>query len=137
MTQQQIKAVQDTWDFVITNTKEAGNIFYTRLFEQSPHLRKLFKDDNREQERKLIQLITFAVSKLNNLGEISKDVQALGTRHKSYGVKDEDFNDVATALLWTLEAALKDRWNEDVKQAWIEVYTTLAGVMKNAPAKLN
>jgi hemoglobin-like flavoprotein len=136
MTTQQIKLVEDSWDFIITNTEEAGAIFYTRLFEQSPHLKSLFKDDMRDQQRKLISLITFAVSKLNNLDEIMNDVKALGTRHKGYGVKDEFYNDVATALLWTIQTALGDRWNDDVKTAWTTLYITLAGVMTKAPAKI-
>lgn len=135
MTQKQIKLVEDSWDFIITNTEEAGAIFYKRLFEQSPHLRSLFKDNTREQERKLISLITFAVSKLNNLDEIMNDVKALGTRHKGYGVKDEHYNDVATALLWTIQTALGNRWNDEVKEAWTTLYVTLAGIMSKAPAK--
>ncbi len=136
MTPRQIQLVQDSWDFVITNTKEAGNIFYTRLFEQSPHLKSLFKENMRDQERKLISLITFAVSKLNNLGEIMSDVQALGTRHKGYKVKDEDYGDVAKALLWTLEKGLGNKWNPEVEDAWTTLYTALAGIMTKAPAKI-
>jgi hemoglobin-like flavoprotein len=135
MTARQIKLVEDSWDYIITNTEEAGNLFYTRLFEQSPALRPLFKENMREQERKLISLITFAVSKVNNLDEIANDVVALGTRHKGYGVKDEMYNDVATALLWTLEQGLGSQWNNEVKEAWTTLYVTLAGIMTKAPAK--
>ena len=136
MTERQIKLIEDSWDYIITNTEEAGKLFYTRLFEQSPELRPLFKQDLREQERKLIALITFAVSKVNNVDEIVNDVKALGTRHKGYGVKDEYYNDVASALLWTLEQGLGSRWNEEVKEAWTTLYVTLAGVMTKAPAKI-
>lgn len=135
MTERQIKLVEDSWDYIITNTEEAGNLFYTRLFEQSPALRPLFKENMREQERKLISLITFAVSKANNLDEIANDVVALGTRHKGYGVKDEYYNDVATALLWTLEQGLGNQWNNEVKEAWTTLYVTLAGIMTKAPVK--
>ena len=136
MTPRQISLIEDSWDYIITNTEEAGNIFYTRLFEQSPHLKHLFKENMRDQERKLISMITFAVSKLNNLGEVMNDVKALGTRHKGYGVKDEMYNDVATALLWTLEQGLGSRWNEEVKEAWTALYVTLSGIMAKAPAKM-
>lgn len=135
LTAKQIKLVEDSWDFVITNTSEAGAIFYGRLFQQSPHLRSLFKENTREQERKLVSMIAFAVSHLNNLESVMADVQALGTRHKGYGVKDEYFNDVAAALLWTLEQALGNQWNDEVKEAWTALYLTLAGIMMKAPAK--
>jgi hemoglobin-like flavoprotein len=136
MTERQIKLIEDSWDYIITNTEEAGNLFYTRLFQQSPTLRPLFKDNMRDQEIKLISLITFAVRKVNNLEEIANDVKALGTRHKGYGVKDEHYNDVASALLWTLEQGLGNQWNDEVKEAWTTLYVTLAGVMTKAPAKM-
>lgn len=136
MTPRQISLIEESWDFIITNTEEAGKIFYTRLFEQSPHLRPMFKENMREQERKLVAMISFAVSKLNNLESVINDVKALGTRHKGYGVKDEHYNDVATALLWTLEQALGKKWNDEVKEAWTALYMTLAGIMSKAPAKM-
>jgi hemoglobin-like flavoprotein len=136
MTPREIKLVQDSWNYITNNVKEAGSLFYTRLFEQSPHLKPLFKSNIREQEHKLTAMITVAVSKLNNLDEITNDVKALGTRHKGYGVKDEYYNDVATALLWTLEQGLGKQWNDEVKDAWTKVYVTLAGIMSKAPAKI-
>lgn len=135
MNTEQIEIIEETWDFVITNTEEAGQLFYDRLFTESPELRPLFKGDMRDQERKLISLITFAVGKLRNIEEIIEDVQALGTRHKHYGVKDEHYTNVASALLWTLEQGLGKKWNEEVKEAWTTLYMTLAEVMTKAPAK--
>jgi nitric oxide dioxygenase len=90
----------------------------------------------RDQERKLISLITFAVSKLNNLDEIKNDVVALGARHRNYGVKEEHYSNVASALLWTLEKGLGQKWTPEVKQAWTDLYMTLAGIMNSpVPAK--
>lgn len=135
MTSRQIELIENSWDFVITNTEEAGHLFYERLFEESPHLRPLFKGDIREQERKLISLITFAVSKLNNIDEIIKDVEALGARHRNYGVKNEHYQNVASALLWTLEKGLGSSWNPELKQAWTDLYVALTGIMTRMPEK--
>jgi hemoglobin-like flavoprotein len=136
MTPREIKLVEESWAYIIKNVEGAAGLFYTRLFEQSPHLKPMFKENMREQERKLVAMITFAVSKLNNLDEIANDVKALGTRHKGYGVKDEYYNDVAGALLWTLEQGLGSKWNDEVKEAWTKVYVTLAEIMTKAPAKV-
>jgi nitric oxide dioxygenase len=136
MTPRQIEIVEESWDYVITNTEEAGQLFYDRLFAESPQLRPLFKGNMRDQERKLISLITFAVSKLNNLDEIKNDVVALGARHRNYGVKEEHYSNVASALLWTLEKGLGQKWTPEVKQAWTDLYMTLAGIMNSpVPAK--
>ena len=97
MTPKQIKLVEGSWDFVITNTEEAGEIFYGKLFELDPSLRALFKEDIKTQSQKLVSLLTFAVSKLNNLEEILPDVKALGKRHIKYNVKPEHYATVAGA----------------------------------------
>jgi nitric oxide dioxygenase len=132
MTHKQIMLVEDSWDFIILNTSEAGKIFYNKLFELDPSLQSLFKEDIESQSRKLVSMITFVVHKLNNLDEVINDVIALGKRHAGYKVKKEYYTTVASALLWTLEKALQDRWNEEMKGAWVEVYTILSQTMIKA-----
>ena len=132
MTTRQKELVEDSWDFVITNTKEAGMIFYSRLFEIAPQLKPLFKESSEAQAKKLVALITYAVTKLHTIDEIVDDVKSLGIRHGNYNVKPEHYAIVAQALLWTLEKALQNRWNEEMKEAWVAVYTLLSTTMINA-----
>ena len=132
MTPKQIELVENSWDFIIANTTEAGLIFYNKLFELDPSLRELFKGDIKSQSQKLISLITFAVHKLNSLDEIMADVRALGVRHNKYRVKQEHYAIVAHALLWTLEKALGNQWTEDLKAAWVTLYTVLSKTMIEA-----
>jgi hemoglobin-like flavoprotein len=132
MTPRQIELIENSWDFVILNTKETGQIFYTKLFELDSDLKQLFKTDINSQSQKLIALITFVVHKLNTLEEVSKDVKALGVRHKNYKVKEEHYATVAAALLWTLEKSLGNQWNDELKEAWTTVYTVLSSIMIEA-----
>ena len=132
MTPRQIELVENSWDFVLTNTAEGGVIFYDKLFELDPSLRSLFKDDIKLQSQKLISLITFAVHKLNSLEEIISDVKALGARHRGYQVKPEYYLTVAEALLWTLGKGLGNQWNEELKEAWVTLYTRLSNTMIEA-----
>jgi len=62
-------------------------------------------------------------------------VQEMGRRHVDYGVKDEHYDTVGEALIWTLGAGLKDDFTEDTKAAWIGVYTLVATTMKEAAAE--
>ena len=43
-----------------------------------------------------------AVENLNNLEAIVPAVQDLGRRHAGYGVQDQHYDSVASALRWTL-----------------------------------
>ncbi|GHN02191.1 hemoglobin [Cytophagales bacterium WSM2-2] len=132
MTPRQIELVENSWDYVLMNTAEAGIIFYNKLFELDPSLRAMFKEDIKSQSQKLVSLITFAVHKLNTLDEIISDVKALGARHKGYKVKPAHYTTVAEALLWTLGQGLGEQWTEEVKEAWVSLYTVLSKTMIEA-----
>jgi methyl-accepting chemotaxis protein len=62
---------------------------------------------------------------------ISDTLYGLGQRHVGYGVKDQHFTTVAHALIWTLEQGLGDAYTDDVRDAWIEAYELIAGIMKD------
>ena len=66
-------------------------MFYDRLFEIDPKLRKLFKEDVSDQSEKLMQMIATAVNALDKLETIVPTVQALGARHVDYGVVDQHY----------------------------------------------
>ncbi len=135
MTPETISAVQDTFAKVAPIADKAAELFYGRLFELDPSLKPMFKGDMTEQGAKLMRMIGIAVDGLTNLDSIVPAVENLGVRHIAYGVKDEHYDTVGAALLWTLEQGLGDAFTPDVKQAWTEVYTLLAQVMQDAAHK--
>lgn len=132
MIEEQIKLVQDSWAKVVPISETAAELFYGRLFELDPSLKPMFKTDIKEQGKKLMTMIGVAVKGLTNLESIVGAVQDMGKRHAGYGVKDEHYDTVAAALLWTLEKGLEDAFTEEVKAAWVETYTLLATTMKDA-----
>lgn len=132
MTPEQISLVKRSWQQVIPIKDAAAELFYGRLFELNPALRPLFKGDMAAQGRKLMAMIQSAVNGLEHLNDIVPAVQDLGRRHLGYGVKDEDYETVGTALLWTLEQGLGPSFTCQVKDAWAEAYGILAGTMQAA-----
>jgi hemoglobin-like flavoprotein len=85
-----------------------------------------------QQGVKLMGMISTAVGLLNELDVLVPVLQDLGARHNGYGVIDSHYDDVAQALLQTLETGLGDKWNDELKAAWVEVYTIMAVTMKAA-----
>lgn len=135
MTPEQKELVQSTWVPVQEISDTAASLFYNKLFELDPSLRPLFKGDITEQGRKLMTMIGAAVKGLDNLGELTPVVKGLGKRHVNYNVKDEHYETVGAALLWTLDQGLGEKFTAEVKEAWTIVYTTLADLMKSAAHK--
>ena len=130
MTPLQLQLVQDSWEKVVPIADTAADLFYNRLFEIAPHTRQLFSGDIAEQGKKLMSILTTVVRGLQNLSALEETVWQLGRRHTLYNVKDEDYQPVAEALLWTLGQGLGDDFTEEVKAAWVEAYTILATVMQ-------
>jgi hemoglobin-like flavoprotein len=84
------------------------------------------------QRRMLMSVLATAINGLDDLDALVPVVESLGRRHVGYGVKDEHYDTVGQALLDTLQQGLGDDFTPEVRAAWAEVYTLLAGVMRNA-----
>jgi len=135
MTPEQVGLIKESWAQVLPISDKAAELFYGKLFELDPDIKPLFNGDMEEQGKKLMKMINTAVNGLDRLDEIVPAVQQLGARHIAYGVKDEHYDTVGSALLWTLGAGLGDAFTEDTKEAWAAVYAVLADTMKAAAAE--
>ncbi|MEH1945820.1 MAG: adenylate/guanylate cyclase domain-containing protein [Nostoc sp.] len=132
----QVELVQSSFEKVKPIADKAAELFYQRLFELSSSLRSLFKGDMKQQERKLMDTLALAVEGLRQPERIIPTVQDLGRRHAGYGVKDEYYDIVGEALLWTLAQGLGVEFTTPVRKAWEEAYIFLSEIMKEAAAKL-
>lgn len=128
----QISLVKESFGLVAKIPAETvGSLFYNRLFEIAPEVKPMFRNaDIPEQSRKLLSMLSYIISKLDNLDTILDDVAKLSQRHVKYGVQDYHYEKVGEALLWTLEQGLGKNWNEETQEAWIACYTLLSGAMK-------
>jgi hemoglobin-like flavoprotein len=134
MTPKQIELVQGSWKNVVPIADAAAELFYGRLFSLDPALKPLFKGNLQAQGRKLMSMISTAVNGLTQLDTLVPAVQDLGRRHVKYGVKDQHYDTVAVALVWTLDQGLGEAFTPEVEEAWVAAYGVLAKTMKDAAA---
>jgi hemoglobin-like flavoprotein len=132
MNSRQIELVRTSFAQIKPITEETAVLFYARLFELNPELRKLFTIDIREQGHKLMDILGFAIAGLDRVDELKPALDALGQRHVGYGVQDSHYDTVGAALLWTLEQALKSDYTSEMHEAWTAVYTFISETMKGA-----
>jgi hemoglobin-like flavoprotein len=133
MTPIQKQLVRDSFALVAPVADAAAIRFYTRLFEADPELPRIFAGtDMANQRRMLMQTLAVVVKGLDDLEAILPAVQALGRRHSGYGVKDQDYETVGAALLYTLDEMLGEAFSRDVREAWCAAYSLLAGEMRAA-----
>lgn len=128
----QTALVQSSFAIIAPIADDAAALFYQRLFEIDPSLRRMFPEDMSGQRKKLMQMLTAAVKGLDRLDQLVPVVQDLGRRHATHGVTDAHYDTVGAALLWTLEMGLGKGFTPEMKDAWATVYGLLATTMRDA-----
>jgi len=138
ITKEQILLVKKTWNiFREIDPVLVGDVFYSKLFFDMPSLEKLFHTPKEEQSRKLIEMLNVIVGRLDALEELTEEIKQLAIRHVQYGVKEQHYKAVGTALLWTLQQGLGKDWDEEVKGAWASCFNILSTTMINASGYKN
>ncbi len=109
-----------------------ADVFYSKLFFDHPELRRMFPVQMDEQYKKLIDMLSSMVARLDNMEGLLTEINELAKRHEGYGVLPKQYNMVGVALLWTLEKGLGKDWDEETAAAWLACYTTIAEQMIRA-----
>jgi hemoglobin-like flavoprotein len=117
MTPNRVTLVQTSFASVAPIAGVAADLFYDRLFEIAPDVRRMFPNDLAEQKKKLMAMLGTAVAGLSKPDALLPAVRALGARHGGYGVTAEHFAPVGAALIWTLEKGLGEAFTPEVKTA--------------------
>jgi hemoglobin-like flavoprotein len=101
-------------------------------FDLDPLLRQLFKIDMREQSKKLVAMLDAIVESIDDGERIVPVLRELGQRHVAYGVKEQQYNTLCSALVWAFGQALQPGFDDEVRAAWIAVIQAVNEQMKIA-----
>lgn len=135
-----VPVLEESFELIKPRANEFVTDFYANLFADYPQTRAMFAGTNmEEQKKKLLGALVLVVDNLRNTDTLADAVQRLGGRHAMYGVTPEHYGMVGGALLKTFEQHLGSQWTPDVKQAWVDAYGAIAGIMQQgatSPATL-
>jgi hemoglobin-like flavoprotein len=88
--------------------------------------------DMAAQRTKLAQSLGVVVHALDDLDRLMPAIAALGKRHSRYGVADQHFDSVGSALLGALGDTLGPEFSDEAHHAWGTAYALVAAVMRRA-----
>ena len=138
MTPERRQLVTESWKQLAPSGALVGQIFYRRLFEIDPSLRPMFSASLMdEQIRKLTTMLDLIVHWLDVPERLVPVLKQLGARHGTYGVQDEHYSKVGSALIGTLEEGLGDKFTPEVRGAWTEAYLLISSLMRRGAAKIS
>ena len=124
-----------SWSAVEPISDAAARLFYDRLFESDPAIKRLFaKTDMQAQRGILMQTLALLVSSLDDFELVVPVLEALGRVHAGYGVRQRHYDTVEAALLWALDRGLGEAFDDETADAWATAYSAVASVMIEAAA---
>ena len=130
--------VIDSWTALAPKRDAIGAIFYRRLFEIDPDLRQLFAHVQMDdQMKKLVSMLDLVVHWIDLPERLVPVLKQLGERHTKYGVREEHYSKVGTALLGTLEEGLGNGFTPEVRGAWTEAFVLISSLMRRGAAKIS
>lgn len=136
MTNRQKQIVRDTFDSVRAAAIPVAMLFYGRLFERDPAIRRMFHIDIRVQSSKLVAMLDAIIESLDAFDAMRPELQELGRRHVRYGVTESQYDTLSSALLWALGQALEHRFDAETKQAWAALLADINAEMKKGAADI-
>lgn len=128
MAQEQL--IRDSFEVIHEMPQAIAMLFYGRLFDLDPSLRKMFKIDMQTQSRKLMDTLRATVDSLDRFDELRPFLRELGRKHAlEYGVRPEHYQVVTEGLLWAFGQALQPHFYPETRAAWRTVLDDIAREM--------
>lgn len=110
---------------------EFGGRFYDRLFDAAPQVQPMFGDVG-SQQRKLTDELAAMVDLLRDLPALDARAQALGARHRGYGVKAAHYALARSVMIDTLHEVLGADFGPDQELAWDRATSLITELMQSA-----
>ena len=127
----QAQLIRDSFEIVHQMPEAIAMLFYGRLFDLDPALRRLFQIDMRKQSRKLMDTLIAVVDSLDRFDQMRPVLRELGRKHAvEYGVRPEHYQLVIEALLWAFAQAIQPHFYPETKAAWKTVLEDISKEMQ-------
>jgi nitric oxide dioxygenase len=135
LSDEELDVVRSSFREIAIDPRASAGLFYDRLFELEPELRRMFPPDMEQQGAKMMSMLGAIVARIHDHAALLPMVGDLARRHAGYGALPAHYARVGEALLWTLEQRLGARCTEGVRDAWRKAYAGLAAAMTAAAAR--
>ncbi len=126
------EALRETIAMVGDRIDVLGQDFYAQLFAIAPEARELFGAGMEVQRSRLFGALIHIIGNADDRAGLIAYLEGLGRDHRKFGVIDQHYAPMGTALILSLRNMLGDQWTHRHEQAWIHAYDTIATTMSAA-----
>ncbi|MDX1803962.1 MAG: hypothetical protein R3292_07750 [Alcanivorax sp.] len=130
MTPEQVSAVQTSWKQVLPYAQSTSELFYHKLFDLDPALRQRFHGNLKHHGRALFEHLSRLITHLDGINS-GQDTPPTAPDDE-FTLRGQTYDSIGAALLWTLRAALGERFDAALAHAWTSAYTRIAPALVQA-----
>jgi hemoglobin-like flavoprotein len=130
MTERQIQQMRTSFDRIQPVSNDLAFLFYIRLNELDPSVKCLVQSPCSEQAEQLARLLPILVECVERPAHIADIVASLGLSSRTR-VRSMHHPAAVKALLWSLEKALGNSFNPELRSAWAAAYESLAATIES------
>jgi hemoglobin-like flavoprotein len=125
-----VELLEKSFESIKEHNVQFSEDFYVNLFADFPEVKPLFAKTNmHEQGEHLYKSLQIVILKLRDLVDLTFLLKGLGTRHVKYGILPHHYPMVGSTLLKTFGSIMGSDWTIEVKQAWLDAYSTVSEIM--------
>ncbi|MFC7393268.1 NO-inducible flavohemoprotein [Scopulibacillus cellulosilyticus] len=131
MDQKTIDIIKATVPVLEEKGNEITEAFYEHMFSEHPELYNVFNQTHQKegkQPRALAKLVYQAAAHIDRLEEVLSAVKVVAHKHRSIGIRPDQYPIVGENLLWAIKHVLGDQATDDIMKAWEIAYGEIANV---------
>ncbi|MFD0673813.1 NO-inducible flavohemoprotein [Cohnella sp. GCM10027633] len=139
LSQNTIRIIKSTVPVLEVHGTAITKRFYQMLFENHPELLNVFNHANQKQGRQqaaLANAVYAAALHIDRLETILPAVKQIAHKHRSLGIRAEQYPIVGKHLLAAIKDVLGDAATDEIVQAWAEAYGVIANVFISVEADM-
>ena len=131
-----ISLIKETLPLINKESENITTRMYEILFSKYPETKAMFENATSDQHKKLAGAIGAFAANVDNLGALAKAVEKMAAIHVKTNVQAVHYPMVADSLITAMEDILGSNLTPAHKDAWIEGYNFLAGILMNREQEL-
>jgi hemoglobin-like flavoprotein len=131
MTSAEVALVQTSFRRLLPVMDQVGTLFFARLLQVDPELRRQFDCDAVPRDRRLVQWVALAVNGLSHPATLSPVVRRAGRRSADLFLGYGRMETIWTVLMRALEEVAGRPFGPETRNAWMQAYWFLANLLRD------
>ncbi len=129
LTGHQKHLLRETVSTLAPASGDVAMVFYRRLIELDPSLRRSLKGTLKTQARQFMGVLKLAILSLDDADGLRPALNRLGTRRRRQRMAAGHCLTFSRALMWTFEQSLQARFTREARGAWAPLLAEVSRIM--------